>query len=103
MATASSASRTWRAFASASEWTATVRIPRRRAVRMTRQAISPRFAIRIFSNMGSSHPEDAEARLGDRGVQGGGEGEPEHPARLGRVHDPVVPQPGGRVVGVTLR
>ena len=52
MDTASSASRTCRAFASASEWTATVRIPSRRAVRMTRQAISPRFAMRILVNIG---------------------------------------------------
>src|SRR6185312_11740041 len=37
--------------ASASEYTATVAIPMRRAVRMTRQAISPRLAIRIFLNI----------------------------------------------------
>ena len=37
--------------ASASEYTATVRMPRRRAVVATRQAISPRLAIRILSNM----------------------------------------------------
>jgi hypothetical protein len=36
---------------SASEYTATVAMPIFLAVRMTRQAISPRFAIRIFVNM----------------------------------------------------
>src|SRR4029453_14197869 len=51
MATASSASSTWRALASASEYTATVRIPIRCAVFITRQAISPRLAIRIFLNI----------------------------------------------------
>ena len=38
------------ALASASEYTATVRMPRRRAVAATRQAISPRLAIRILVN-----------------------------------------------------
>src|SRR5579863_10312566 len=51
MRTASSASRTWSASASASEKTATVLMPMRRAVRITRQAISPRLAMRIFLNM----------------------------------------------------
>ena len=51
IATASSASSTWSASRSASEYTATVAMPRRRAVLMTRQAISPRLAIRIFLNM----------------------------------------------------
>ena len=40
--------------ASASEYTATVRMPSRLAVRATRQAISPRLAIRILSNMRSA-------------------------------------------------
>ena len=48
MQTLSSASSTCRAFLSASEYTATVRIPILRAVLMTRHAISPRLAIRIF-------------------------------------------------------
>jgi hypothetical protein len=37
--------------ASASEYTATVFTPRRRAEAATRQAISPRLAIRILSNI----------------------------------------------------
>src|SRR5690606_14108025 len=52
MHTAWSAMRTCRAPASASEYTATVSIPRRRQVRMTRQAISPRLAIRRRLNNG---------------------------------------------------
>ena len=46
-----SAIRTCRASASASEWTAMVRIPIARAVRKTRQAISPRLATRTDLNM----------------------------------------------------
>src|SRR5690606_32038977 len=42
---------TWRASRSASDQTATVRTPRLRAVSMTRQAISPRLAIRILWNI----------------------------------------------------
>src|SRR3990172_4929039 len=47
---ASSAHRTWRACRSASEKTATVRIPISWQARSTRTAISPRLAIRIFLN-----------------------------------------------------
>src|SRR5258706_3579323 len=61
MRTASSASRTWRALASASEYTATVATPSRLAVLMTRQAISPRFAIRIFLNILTSQNSCATA------------------------------------------
>src|SRR5215207_6827833 len=42
---------TWSAPASASEWTAMVRRPRRFAVRITRQAISPRLATRTEENI----------------------------------------------------
>src|SRR5438552_113255 len=48
---ASSDMRTCRAFASASEKTATGAIPRSRQARITRTAISPRLAIRIFLNI----------------------------------------------------
>src|SRR2546422_9782004 len=48
---ASSQAATCIASASASEYTATVAIAMRRAVRATRQAISPRLAIRILSNI----------------------------------------------------
>src|SRR6185503_19250825 len=50
MRRASSASATCRASQSASEYTATVRMPMPRAAVMTRQAISPRLAMRILRN-----------------------------------------------------
>src|SRR5258708_23179771 len=52
MRNASSASATWRDCASASEYTATVAMPMRRAVLATRTAISPRLAIRILASTG---------------------------------------------------
>src|SRR5215831_7761195 len=51
MQTASSAKRTCNASRSASECTATVLMPSSRQAQMTRQAISPRLAIRIFLNI----------------------------------------------------
>src|ERR1051326_3582536 len=51
MAYASSAMRACREPKSASEYTATVLIPISRHARMTRTAISPRLAMRIFSNI----------------------------------------------------
>src|SRR5580658_3159014 len=51
MHTDSSANDTYLASRSASECTTTVRMPSSRQARCTRSAISPRFAIRIFSNM----------------------------------------------------
>src|SRR5947208_15983726 len=58
MQTLSSASRTHMAPLSASECTATVEMPISLHARCTRRAISPRLAIRIFSNM--SLPDDRE-------------------------------------------
>src|SRR5207245_2274234 len=51
MHTDSSASFTYLASVSASEYTTTVRMPISRQARCMRSAISPRLAIRIFSNM----------------------------------------------------
>src|SRR5258708_8755957 len=51
MHTAWSAKRTCRPWASASEYTATVLTPSSLQAQMTRRAISPRFAIRIFLNI----------------------------------------------------
>src|SRR3954466_8253769 len=51
MHTDSSASITYLASASASECTATVLMPSSRQARWMRSAISPRLAMRIFSNM----------------------------------------------------
>src|SRR5262245_17546562 len=50
MQTDSSASFTYFASRSASEWTTTVRMPISRQARWMRSAISPRLAMRIFSN-----------------------------------------------------
>src|SRR3990167_9761284 len=94
---ASSQAATCLAPASASEYTATVLTARRRAVAATRQAISPRLAIRIFVNMGwsSLHPEHAELHIRDRRIQRGRQAQRQHAARVGRVDDAVVPQSGG--------
>src|SRR6202521_4671443 len=51
MQTASSAKRTWSALRSASEYTATVAMPSSLHASMTRRAISPRLAMRIFRNI----------------------------------------------------
>src|SRR5258708_39391959 len=53
MQTLSSASRTCMALASAVECTATVLMPMSRQARWMRNAISPRLAIRTFSNIDS--------------------------------------------------
>src|SRR5688572_21732910 len=53
MHTDSSARRTYIASLSAVEWTATVSMPISLQARWTRSAISPRLAIRIFSNIGA--------------------------------------------------
>ena len=68
MHTASSAKRTCSEFRSASEYTATVEMPSSLQAQMTRNAISPRLATRIFWNMdGRRLPltagTDAEERL----------------------------------------
>src|SRR5690606_18771833 len=57
MHTDSSASLTYFASVSASECTTTVRMPSSRHARWMRIAISPRLAIRIFSNTGSAQDE----------------------------------------------
>src|ERR1700704_4530062 len=63
-----SASMTWRALRSASEYTATVPTPSRRAVRITRHAISPRLAIRTLPNTSVfSPPPGRLALLEERG------------------------------------
>src|ERR1700733_2387946 len=54
MQTLSSASRTCIASASAVEWTATVAMPISLQARLMRSAISPRLAIRTFSNIGET-------------------------------------------------
>src|SRR3954470_9035901 len=65
MHTDSSASLTYFASVSASECTTTVRMPSSRQARWMRSAISPRLAIRIFSNIQGSRrgSTDDEQRL----------------------------------------
>src|SRR5690606_31448614 len=62
MQTDSSAIRTCIASASAVECTATDLIPISRAARITRRAISPRLAIRIFSNIPGPLLDDHQGR-----------------------------------------
>src|SRR5512142_1484160 len=70
MQMASSAKRTWSDSASAVEWIATVAMPSSLQARMTRRAISPRFATRTFLNMTlpGDDPEQRLAELHRRGV-----------------------------------
>src|SRR5215472_2374709 len=74
MQTVSSASRTCIAAASAVEWTATVLIPISRQARWIRSAISPRLAIRTFSNMASTMPSQP-SRAEREGTRRNGDGE----------------------------
>src|SRR5215471_5645324 len=59
MQTASSAKRTWSAFLSASEYTATVAMPSSLQASMIRRAISPRLAMRILRNIVWAGPSRA--------------------------------------------
>src|SRR6185503_14371988 len=49
-----------------------------------------------------SHAEDTELRLGNRRVEGRRQSERQRLPRLCWIENPVVPQPGGRVVGRSL-
>src|SRR3954466_11012674 len=75
-------------------------MPRARAVRMTRRAISPRLAtsrVRIGITS-SSQPEGREPRRAGHGRgMDGGQGQTEHGPRGTRVDQAVVPQAGGGV------
>src|SRR6195952_2527890 len=124
MGTATSASRVCSAPASASLYTATERMPISRRVRITRTAISPRFATSTVSNIVStphrgslrkttrtcwrkspwrrSHPEDAVADVLEGRVGARGQGQAEHGAGLRGVDHAVVPEPRRGVVGVAL-
>src|SRR5688572_1053903 len=70
MHTSSSAKRTWSDSRSASEYTATVCTPSSRHARITRSAISPRFAINTFLNMAEDRgpPVGDEIRYGHHPV-----------------------------------
>src|SRR4051812_31422541 len=95
---ASSACSTCSACASMDEWTATVRIASRRQEWMTRQAISPRLAIRILLNMRAlfSH----SARRGSERTLPGAEGVlVPHPAVAHVDRSAVAEHDGPAVVG----
>src|SRR5579872_7142692 len=82
----------------------------RRAVLTTRQAISPRLAMRTLSNMGlfltdaarSLHSEKSEFCRTDRSVERRRERKAEHPPTLRRIDDAVVPETGGSVIRTSL-
>ncbi len=80
MQTDSSARRTYLASRSASECTTTVLMPSSRQARWTRSAISPRLAIRIFSNMGASAGGAVSGSAG-RSTHGAASGVPGPPER----------------------
>src|SRR3990172_13128920 len=91
MHTDSSASFTYFASRSASEWTTTVRIPSSRHARWIRSAISPRLAIRIFSNIihtVSQNSKGTPSPLTGEGWDGG-----ENVASHGNPHPPPPPPP----------
>src|SRR5258708_12357594 len=86
MQIASSAEWTGRLCASASLYTTTLWIPSSRHARMTRRAISPRFAMRILSN-------EIECLLQRRGIR--------H-VRRPRVGEDPLHEPGQNVAGAEL-
>ena len=48
------------------------------------------------------HPEDAEARLGDRRVERRRESEAQHIASFGRRDDAVIPKPRSGIIGIAF-
>src|SRR4051812_21837723 len=93
MQTLSSASLTCIASESAVEWTATVAMPSSLQARRTRSAISPRFAIRILSNITllDDHQRliilDRLLVLDEEGGDGAGSGSDDVVERLHRLDD----------------
>src|SRR5579884_1499886 len=71
------------------------------AVRIMRQAISPRLAMRILENKGL-HPEHAESRRLHRRVQRGGDAEAQDHARISGIDDAVIPKPCAGIIGMAL-
>src|SRR6185312_15184710 len=76
-------------------------MPSRRRVRITRTEISARLATNTVSNI-SSHPEDAVGDGFQRGVGTYRKGKPDTRSGSSRIDDAVIPQAGGRIVGVAL-
>src|ERR1700738_3235772 len=106
MRTASSPSSAWRPPASASENTAMVRTPNRRAVRKIRQAISPRLATRRLLITAPSdlalHPEHAKVRRLLRRVAHRRERQPQYAPRFDGIDHAIVPQPRRKIIGMSL-
>src|SRR3984893_4114202 len=106
MRTASSASRTWRAPASASEDTAMVRSPNRAGVRKMRQAISPRLATRRLLITAPSdlalHPEHAKVRRLLRRVAHRRERQPQYAPRFDGIDHAIVPQARRGIIRMSL-
>src|SRR5262245_10092559 len=76
-------------------------MPISRQARITRTAISPRFAIRMRSNM-SSHAENAEPRLGQGGAERHRERQAERISCLDRIQHAIVPEARRRIVRAAL-
>src|SRR5512134_1750883 len=92
MHTLASARRTCMASASAVEWTATLSIPISRHARITRSAISPRFATSTLSNMATAGPRlfDDQKKLAIlNGIAVGHQelGDPAAARRANGIHD----------------
>src|SRR6185312_8711349 len=72
----------------------------------SKSAMTPRPVIsntsRIIPCIRRSHPEHAELRVADGGVEAGAQCKCQDAAGIGRGDDAVVPKAGGRVVGVAL-
>ena len=102
MRTASSASRTWRAWASASEYTAIVRTPRRRARAEDAAGDLAAIGDQQALEHGASYMRNTPKRVASSARCAPPQGPA--PARVvcRRIDDAVVPQPGRRVVRVAL-
>src|SRR4051794_13216382 len=85
-----------------------VRRPMARAVRMTRQAISPRLAIssvrkrRYILLFIASHPEQAELRRFDRRIGRSRKAKTKHQPGIGGIDHAIVPEARGGVKGIAL-
>src|SRR5580698_394092 len=86
MQTLSSARRTCIASASAVEWTATVAMPISLQARLMRSAISPRLAMRIFSNMPLAEDQQGLAELDRIAIVDADFGDGAGTRRSDRVH-----------------
>src|SRR5690349_10204958 len=91
----STASRIARAVSASSEFMSFARLRRRVATPSATE-------VRINSLMARSHPEDAELGRTDRLIHRRRQAERQRHARVDRIEDAVVPEPGRRVVRMAL-